>query len=152
MEFRCSKPELLNLCKHFDIQVKPSLTKPLLVDALAPVARVKLKAALRPVTERFLEKELSRCREKMVLAFYSRITNVILGAFRHRQLLEPGLADYLPYLQFICHAEPSKECRALNKKVLPVQEALKVFPSLPCDNLACNCSINMARTLKGNSY
>ena len=146
---KASKAELIGLAAKFGLTVKATDSKPVLIEQLGAVSRTKLKPALNPVAQQLLKKELLRCRRSMGLFVASRVSHLIYNDFRYQQLLEPGHRAVLPFWQFICVPDASKNCRSWNKKILPAAEAFQRFPTLPCDVLNCRCRINSLRTAKG---
>lgn len=76
-------------------------------------------------------------------AVCSRVSMLAYNEFRCEQLLEPAYRALRPRWKFICSMDmsPPKACLKFHGAVLPVEDALKVFPKLPCKLLQCSCRI-----------
>ena len=109
--------------------------KALSITDWAQVANVQIQAWLN-------KKELV-CRQKMGARMASRISHIAIERRRLQQRRDPGLLALRPRWGFICSAPQSapKSCKKLNGKVLPAQQAMSIFPTLPCERLDCCCRI-----------
>ena len=83
-------------------------------------------------------------------ALCGRVEAVALGIFRTEQLDESLDSTYLTHRGFNwcghLKLDAPKACKRYDGMVLPSKKAKQVFPTLPCNDLRCGCSITMMPT------
>ena len=134
-------PQLKALLREHGGQVLSKATKADVLQAVCALPSEVWEPVARDQVQQWLETKMLACRRRMGGRMASRITHIALGRLRFRQLTNPGFLAVLPRWEFVCPSDGPKSCKRLNGKVLPVQEALKAFPLLPCARLDCGCWI-----------
>lgn len=110
---------------------------------LKEIPKDAIYGLILPFRERFHEKQNQKCRAKMCFYMASRIHSIAYNISRYEQLNE--IQTHLPYWKFVwggySDISVPKVCRKFDNKILPVNEARKIFPVLPCKYLQCQCRI-----------
>lgn len=138
--------ELKQLCKDRGVEPVPRGPKDDLVKAiLKATPKDDVPALLNPYRQRMESSRSDKCRRRMAFFMAVRISSIAYNIGRYEQLTDPDLLELRPCWRFewggSIDRDAPKSCRQFHNKVLPVQEAKRVFPALPCDYLQCGCAI-----------
>ena len=147
-----TKPELQRIAELWGIRVLSKWTKPTLIGALCKTLdSATLAEIARPFGERALAKQQDSCRKWMAMLLASRVASVALNAKRYEQLADPGFRALCPFWQFIWVDDDVTPhvCKKFDRKILPVEDAYREFPHLPCEHLRCSCRLYPVSTLNG---
>ena len=141
-------PQLKSLLREHGSTVPVSkATKANVLAAMQSLPSIALDEATQEQVRQWLSNKAADCRQKMGARMASRISHI---AMERRQLQQRNATDLLalrPNWKFICSDPQSapNSCKKFNGKVLPAQQAIGTFPSLPCDLLDCRCRIETCR-------
>lgn len=129
------------LLQHEGQTSKGKATKDDILRAINHLHSDTMKVATQAQVQQWLSKKTTACRQKMGSRIASRISSIALGRMRIQQLTEPSFLALHPYWEFVCCESAPKSCKKHNGKLLPVSQALQVFPKPPCDRLDCGCRV-----------
>lgn len=138
-------PQLKALLREHGGQVPGKATKADVLRAVCGLPSMAWEPVARVQVQQWLETKMVACRREMGGRMASRISHIALERLRFRQLTSPEYLALFTRWEFMCPSYGPKSCKRLNGKVLPVQEALKAFPALPCARLDCCCWIASRR-------
>ena len=135
--------EIKELLHAHSGKVPTNAKKDNLLQAVQALPLGTLDSIVRPVVQQWLDIELWDCRIKMGGRIGLRIAQLCYARQRLRQLTDPDLLLRRPQWEFFCgdQTSPSKSCQRLHGKTLFASEAIKAFPTLPCERLDCACRI-----------
>ena len=95
-----------------------------------------------------LEAQLVKVRREMGRFVAGRICALAGMSHQYEVLQDLEVLALCPNWKFHCMSDlfppAPKKCRDLNDKILPAKEAMKKFPTLPCERLDCYCRISLS--------
>ena len=132
-------PQLKALLREHGGQAHSKATKADVLRAVCALPSEIWEPIAHDQVQQRLETKMMACRREMGARMGSRISHIALQRWRLRQLTSPEHLALFPRWEFMCPSDGPKSCKRLNGKVLPVEQALKAFPALPCARLNCCC-------------
>lgn len=139
------KADLVRLGESLDVTLPKSLSKTEMLKRLMVLPASKFEIWVDATKDQRPVTEVQKVRREMGRFIASRVMTLALRSEQLQQRLEPGFVALQPFWKFECQDDPDnhppKKCRDMNGKVLPMDQARKHFPSLPCDRLDCYCEI-----------
>lgn len=139
---RALRSDLQSLCKTHGIRVLSKAKKPEMISALRNALSPDVFAEIAFPFGASLAAALQNSGRKDMAAFIvSRISGVARNAHRYEQLSDPEFVLLRPFWKFVWadYGEAPQACKKFNGKILPIDEAKRVFPHLPCKSRRCNC-------------
>lgn len=146
------KNDLQELCKTHAVRVLSKATKPQMIAALgAALSASDFSKITEPFRARLISTEQGVSRKEMAEFIALKISRVAYNAHRYEQLSEPEFAAIRPFWKFIWvdYGDAPRACKKFDGKILPIEEAKKRFPHLPCNRLRCNCRLHAVATKNG---
>lgn len=144
------KDDLIALASTFNIKIRKSMNKTEMIKMLMEVPHDQFEPWISETKKRARQDALWRVHCKMGDRIAMRVRNLAYEESRYETISDPDFLRFQPYWQFICDGpfpgQAPKKCRDLNEVILPAEEAMKIFPRLPCKRLDCHCRITTQRT------
>lgn len=144
------KADLVALGREGGVALKESMNKAAMVERLLEMAPEHLECWEFEKRKSIKDKGLKKVEREMAEALIRRISTVAHEARYLEQMSDPDVVQLHPYWRFICSSDigpkAPKKCRDMDQLVLPMAEAMKAFPKLPCARLDCQCRFTSQRT------
>ena len=125
-------------------------SKAALVEKLMTVHDTDQSLLIESLRNAISARATAYARREKCDALCRRGEGVALGIFRTQQLDEFLDSTYLTHRGFIwcghLKQDAPKACKRYDGMALPSKKAKQVFPTLPCNDLRCGCSITMMTT------
>lgn len=139
------KAELLALAASLGRVLPKALGKREIIKQLMLLPARGFESWAEAARRNLLEAQLVKVRREMGQFVAGRICALAGMSRQYKVLQDSEVLALCPNWKFHCPSDlfppVPKKCRDLNDKILPAKEAMKKFPTLPCERLDCHCDI-----------
>jgi hypothetical protein len=140
-----TKAELMALGASLELALPRSHGNVEMVQALMALPIERFDSWVKQTRQRLTEKQLLKTHREMGQFIACRVGQLALSADQYARYCDPDYMRLHPYWRFICPDDwlstAPKKCRDLDQKVLPAAEAMKIFPTIPCARVDCDCRV-----------